>query len=316
MDLERTRGRLYRLSFAVNALVLPGFLSTIAVLGTATEPVAHYPVEIARFFTPGLPANLIAAALQFPVQTIVLAVFVAAIFWMNRVVKLEDDEHAFQTWLRVRVTTPPLPPMPATTPTTRIIARIAAVWWVLPVLLVLVLVLGPGWLPDASDTAAVQGTKMAASANKQFPCIGACGSRRLARGETVHVTIAAKRVRNQTELLLTRGETYTARFIRCEGWRDGDYVAGPRGVEFEGWIRFLARGVEWLRPYPRGDWFQLIGRIDRGRDVFPILGQRDPEKPFVFRAPKDGELVLLVNDVIYGNNRGLLTVEIGVDPDP
>ena len=308
MDLERTRVRLYRLSFAVNALVLPGFLSVIAILATATEPVAQLPTEIVRFFTPGLPANLIDAALKFPVQTIVLAAFVAAIFWMNRVVKLEDDEYAFQTWLRVGVAKPP--PMPAMAPTVRIIARIAAVWWGLPVLLVLVLALGPGWVPDASDTAAVQGTKMEASAKTQSSCIDACSPRRLARGETVHITVAARRKRNETGLLLTRGETYTARCIRTEGWRDGSYSAGPRGVEFEGFTRILARGVEWLRPYPQGDWFQLIGRIDRERHVFPILNQQEPGEPFAFRPPDDGELVLLVNDVIYGNNRGFLTVEI------
>lgn len=308
MDFERTRTRLYRLSFAVNALVLPGFLIAIAILGTATEPVAQWPAEIVRFFTPGLPANLIDAALRFPVQMIVLAAFVAAIFRMNRVVKLEDDEYAFQTWLRVGVATPP--PMPAMAPTARIIARIAAVWWVLPVLPVLMLALGPGWVPDASDTVAVQGAKMDASAKTQSPCIGACSPRRLARGETIHVTVAARRKRNETGLLLTRGEAYTARCIRSEGWRDGSYSAGPHGVEFEGLTRFLARGVEWLRPYPQGDWFQLIGRIDRGRDVFPMLDQQEPGEPFAFRAPDDGELVLLVNDVIYGNNRGFLTVEI------
>ena len=309
MDFEKTRVRLYRLSFAVNALVLPGFLTAVAVLGTATEPVAQCLTDIVRFFTPGLPANLIAAALKFPIQTIVLAAVVGAIWWMSRAVKLEDDEHAFRTWLRVRVTTPPLPPLPVPALTARIIARIAEVWWLLPVLLVLALA-RPGWFPGASDTAAAQGTKMDASAKMQSPCIGACSPRRLARDEIVHVTVAAGRKRNETGLLLTRGETYTARFIQREGWRDGDYVAGPHGVEFEGWTRRLARAVEWLRPYPQGDWFQLIGRIDRGRDVFPILDRQDPEQPFAFRAPEDGELVLLVNDAIYGNNRGFLTVEI------
>ena len=99
------------------------------------------------------------------------------------------------------------------------------------------------------------------------------------------------------------------------GAGESNYDAEPHGVEFEGWNRYLAKGVEWLRPYPQGAWFQLIGRIDRGRDVFPILDQQHPGEPFAFRAPEEGELVLLVNDVIYGNNRGFLTVEIRAGSD-
>ena len=153
------------------------------------------------------------------------------------------------------------------------------------------------------------------SAKPESECVGTCGPRRLARRETVRVTVAARRERNETGLLLARGETYTARCVGSEGWRDGSYDAGPQGVEFEGWTRWLARTVEWLRPYPQGGWFQLIGRIDRGRDVFPILDRQNPGKPFAFRAPQDGELVLLVNDVFYGNNGGFLTVEIGAGSD-
>ena len=141
MDFEKTRTRLYCLSVAVNALVLPGVLTAIAVLGTATEPVAQWPTEVARFFTPGLPANLIAAGLKFPVQTIVLALVIGAIWWMNRAMKLEDDEQAFQTWLSIHEATPP--PIPVLPLTARIIARIAGIWWLLPALVLLVLALGP-----------------------------------------------------------------------------------------------------------------------------------------------------------------------------
>ena len=73
------------------------------------------------------------------------------------------------------------------------------------------------------------------------------------------------------------------------------------------------KGWSGFGPYPQGAWFQLIGRIDRGRDVFPIFNQQG--EPLAFRAPEDGEFVLLVNDVIYGNNGGFLTVEISVDSD-
>ena len=197
--------------------------------------------------------------------------------------------------------------------TARIIARVAGIWWLLPVLVLLALALGPGSFSEASEAVAAKGGKTGTSAETESPCMGACGPRRLARGETVCVTVAARRMRNETGLLLARGETYTARFIESDGWRDGNYDVEPNGVEFEGWNRYLAKGVEWLRPYPQGAWFQLIGRIDRGRDVFPIFNQQG--EPLAFRAPEDGEFVLLVNDVIYGNNGGFLTVEVSVDSD-
>lgn len=312
MDFETTRKRLYCLSFAINAVVLPSYLVAIAIYGQATEPVAQWPVEFARFFTPGLPANLVDAGLKFPVPTIVLAVVMGTVFWMNRVVKLADDERAFRIWPRFGAAGPP--PKSPPSPTARMIGRVATFWWLLPVLLVVAPALGADSSLGASEgVAAHKGAETDPSATLQSPCIGACSPRRLECGETVRVTVTARRRRNETGLLLTRGETYTARFVGREGWSDGGYDAGPQGVEFEGWLRWMASTAEWLRPYPHGDWFQLIGRIDRGRDVFPVLSQKHPEEPFTFEAPEDGELVLLVNDVYYANNSGFLTVEIGAD---
>ena len=310
MDFEQTRTRLYCLSIAINALVLPGILFAIAAFGSATEPIARWPAEFARFFTPGLPANLIEAGLKFPVQVIILAMAVVAVRWMNRVVKLEDDEHAFQTWLRPRMVGPP--PIP----TARLIARAAGIWWLWPILVLLVLVLPPGPLSAESSSDSAKRATMCESPKPVAPCAGACGPRRLGRDETALATVSAKRMRNETGLLLTKGETYSARFIEIHGWCDGDYLAAPHGVEFGGLTRYVAKGMEWLRPYPQGDWFQLIGRIDRGRNVFPVLNQDDPAEPFAFQAPNDGELVLLVNDVIYENNRGFMTVEIGTGSAP
>lgn len=314
MDFEKTRTRLYRLSVAMDGLVLPIFLTAVAVFGTATEPIAQWPVEVARFFIPGLPADLVAAGMKFPAQAIVLALVVGVIYWMNRVVKLEEAEQEFQTWLRFRL--PDSPPSPAPASTARFIARIAGTWWLLPVLVLLLLALRPTSFSDASEAGAVQSERKGTPADIESPCIGTCGLRRLGDGEMARITVAARRQRNETRLYLIKGETYTARFIGSAGWRDGDHDAEPHGVEFQGPLRYLTKGMEWLRPYPQGDWFQLIGRIDRGRTVFPILDQQDATKPFVFRAPENGELVLLVNDLIYSNNSGILTVEIRVGSCP
>ena len=319
MDFKQTRTRLYRLSFAINALVAPGFLFAVAEFGETTEPIAQRPVEFARFFTPGLPANLIEAGLKFPVQTIVIALVIGATYWMSRVVKLEEDEHAFQTWQRspaplanMAWSARPAGQVPPSAPCARIVAVIARFWWLLPVLVLMALPLAT--FADTAKTHSTQGETLGVSSKTESSCTGACGFRTLGHGEAVQITLAAKRTRNETGLLLAKGKTYTARFIASDGWCDGDYLASPNGVEFEGWDRYFAKVAAWLRPYPRGDWFQLIGRIERGRNVFPVLDQQDPEKPFEFRAPEDGELVLLVNDVLYANNRGYLTLEIGAGP--
>lgn len=311
MNIEKARMRLYYLSFAINALVVPGFLIAIAVFGATTEPIARWPAEFARFFTPGLPANLIATGLKFPVPIFVLAVVIVAISWLSRVMKREHDEQAFQTWLSFYAQRPR--PNFCPVPSVRIICGIASFWWLWPILVVLALVFGPLSAEWGSDSA--KRATMCESPKPVSAFTGACGPRWLGSGETALATVASKRMRNETGLLLTKGETYLARLIEIHGWCDGDYLATARGVEFEGWTRYLAKGVKWLRPYPEGDWFQLIGRIDRDRDVFPILDQECPSRYFAFRAPDDGELVLLVNDVFYGNNRGIMMVEIRAGTD-
>lgn len=298
MDFEKTRARLYCASFVMNGLVLPVFVAAVMVLGKATEPVAQLPSDIVRFFAPGLPADLIAAVLSFPVQATILAVVIGAIYWVNCVVKLDDNDQSFQIWNRR------LSGSPSMSYRTKVIARIARFWWLLPVLVLLFLIL----LPRASEPVAVQCEKTDIVAKEEPRCIEMCGSLRFSHHDIAHITVVANRERNETGLHLTKDEIYTARVIESIDWRDGSHEAKPSGVEFGWW--HPAKLVEWLRPYPGGDWFQLIGRIDQERYVFPVLDQKNTDEPFVFQAPDDGELVLLVNDVIYTNNRGLLTVEI------
>ena len=141
-------------------------------------------------------------------------------------------------------------------------------------------------------------------------CADVNSPRRLGVGETVEVQILANRKRNETGLLLLKGEIYTAKYLQHQKWKDGKYFAEPTGVEFDGFVRFLARFVEWLRPYPEGMWFQLVGRIDRGHEVFPVLDAIDAKQPYQFKALDDGELVLFVNDVWYRNNSGNMTISI------
>ena len=119
-------------------------------------------------------------------------------------------------------------------------------------------------------------------------------------------------INNGTGILLETSAWYTAQHIRSEGWRDKDIRVNPIGFRFCQNARRLSRfwWMEWLRPYPEGEWFEVLGRIDQEMSVFPVLDSCDAEKPWPFRAPQDGELVLLVNDVIYSNNAGVMTLEI------
>ena len=130
-----------------------------------------------------------------------------------------------------------------------------------------------------------------------------------APGDVARVTVEASNPHNETGLSMVAGQRYTARCIRCVGWKDGSYDATPAGVEFKGLARFLARLFECRRPYPRGNWFEVVGRVDNG-STFQVLANPDASIPREFEAPNSGELVLMVNDVLYCNNKGVMTIEI------
>lgn len=316
MNIERTRKRLYRLPIVINGMAL-GFLAAVLLFGQATEPIVQWPADLIQFFTTELPAAFIAAALKFPIRAALLVVLMVAVFWMNRVLKLGDDEQAFRIWFRtwsgISTAAPPKVFVPSLT--ARIIAGFAAIWWLVFIAALLALTLWPPAPSGSSEAVAARAEKMGVCSETGHPCVRTSGLRLLGRDETARITVVAKRKRNETGLLLQKGGTYKSRVIEYTGWRDGSYIATPRGVEFEGWLRYWVKGMEWLRPYPQGKWFQLIGRIDHGRDVFPLLDQtydQTSTRQFsTFQAPEEGELVLLVNDVIYGNNSGFLVVEIG-----
>ena len=144
-------------------------------------------------------------------------------------------------------------------------------------------------------------------------CADVRGLCRLGSGEAVRVTMRADKARNPTGVFLEAGAWYTARHVSSQGWRDKNLHVGPTGFRFckrkSGLSRFW--WAEWLLPHPDGAWFQVLGRIDREKRPFPILDPCNAAQPRAFVAPQDGELVLLVNDLIFSNNRGVMTLEVG-----
>ena len=319
MAFKDTRKKLYYLFVAINLVVL-WFIVAVMILGDAVEPIWQWPVEIARVFMPGLFENLVSVGMRFPMRSIVLAAVILTMYWINRLVKVEEQEWAFQGWGPVQGAAFSPGPMPKAANKIAMLSRFFPVIYVpvfvLTILCGLVLIIWLKWavliclFTNPSCMASAEPGMKNGILEKPACCADVSGPRRIGVGETVEVQILANRKRNETGLLLLKGEIYTAKYVSHEKWKDGKYSAKPTGVEFDGFVRFFAKSVAWLRPYPEGKWFQIVGRIDRGHYVFPVLDATDPKKPYQFIAPDDGELVLLVNDVLYRNNSGVMTISI------
>lgn len=318
---EKTRFRLYWISIVI-VIVFFGVEITAAVLGSAVEPLWDIPTRIAAFFAPGLPANLVDIAMKFPYPVFISFFALMVTLWVSRRVQVDENEYAFQRWRSVlqapaEVQSGPVakPPRPV-----RIIACFASavssallLSSVLAFLAVLVFGIyfaffsccNPDSLLSDAGSPSTKASEERHSAEIVYP-------RQLSSGETVTVMVAASRQHNETGILLEAGDVYTAEYVSHERWKDGDFEADRFGVEYEGLTQLLAWGTEWLRPYPEGKWFQVVGRIDGIGKAFPVLGaDRDDCQAYKFVAPRDGQLVLLVNDVRFGNNSGWMTIEIG-----
>ena len=294
---------LYWLFVVINMITLI-FLIMLMVLGTSVEPRWPLLADIIRFFIPGFPANLVDLAVKFPLQLIVLILVISVMYWLNKQVKFEADELSFQVWQRICCGKNDL--LPKLSFIVRNVAWIALLLLLFFVALILLISLYTYSVKGNNDSPqpvlAFESTDMFCE-NVRGPC-------RLGVGETVSVTIASNRKHNETGIFVEGGKTYIARFISSKNWCDGNYPAKPNGVKFQGYVRFFAWWVKWLRPYPKGEWFEVVGRIDQGHDVFPVFNAPDKSGASEFMAPDDGELVLLVNDVWYRNNKGVMTIEI------
>ena len=294
-QFAETRTRLYWMFVALNVTVAS--ISSVAVIADdAVAPIWPQLADAMRFVIPGLPASLLDVGMMFPVPAIGFGMVIGLTYRICWRVKVEEHDYAFRA-----AHGPAIPPSRLV----RFIICIAPpVWFAATIVAVAVTATATCWLLYATTW----------SADPPALSSGTCGTVQgpcsLGSGETATVMVVSNRKRNRTGLILARGE-YTARHVRHDGWRDGGYLAQATGVELDGFVGFLARWLAWLRPYPQGDWFQVVGRIDQGRDVFPILDASDATRHYRFQVPHDGELVLLVNDVFYRNNSGVMVIEIG-----
>ena len=147
-------------------------------------------------------------------------------------------------------------------------------------------------------------------ATAAFGCSDVCGSCYLTQGESVRITIRSDQV-NDTGIWLDAGAIYTLHVLGHFRWTDDGVASPARGFQFKP-NAIGIRAFWWaerLRPMPDGRWFQVVGRVDRSRPYFRALGE-DPGAPYAWVPPRDGELVLMVNDVILRNNTGSMTLEL------
>ena len=259
------------------------------------------------FLLPGPPEYLVNVAVRYPGKGFILVLVHVVLWGVNYGVKKAEHEYAFQAWQRTPTTVPNQlpPPTPGVGRFVKIIERLLPP---LPVIGLLVVVLVCLVVLDLCPAAH-------AASNVGEPAVGHVHTSKLYQlriGEKVQVTIRSDSARNETGVWLEKDGLYGARYVGYKDWRDRKRAVEPEGFRFEeNWIgmpRFW--WLEWMRPHRKGIWFQVVGRIDRGRDVFPVLHAEDAEKLNVFKLAVSGELVLLVNDVIYRNNNGVMTIEI------
>ena len=268
--------------------------------------------DLVSTFVPGLPVYLVDVAVRYPLVGGILLLTYALIRRTSSLVKAARCEYAFQAWQRTPITinglNPPIPEPSAFVKCIEVVAPIFCFILAVAVVFMLLIVLDcfdpqPS-VASQECTTSDPGEATYACANVTYPC-------RLKAGESVIVTVRSDSVRNYTGVILDAGVPYTTQFVEKAEWRDDRREVTPEGFQFKkNWVglpRFW--WAQWLRPYPEGLWFQVIGRIKGERDVFPVLDKNYPRQPYSFTTD-GGELVLLVNDIRYNNNYGIMRIEI------
>ena len=149
----------------------------------------------------------------------------------------------------------------------------------------------------------------------QTGCSGACLEGALAVGDVILVSLRAERPVNHTGIELNAGERYGVEFVaQTATWKDENFAPPPGGFDFGrnlfgyGLPRFW--WIQWLRPYPAGHWFEVLGQVAGAPQIVRLLDASDPGQLREFVAERSGELLLFVNDVPYANNSGVLTLQI------
>ena len=304
--LTHVRGHLYVLFVAFNLFVVVAYLYVgVFMPPDAVEPLWRWLPAVIAVMTAGLsvPGNLHDFAAKFPLVALGVTIILIVLKRWNtsaRVAARECDSQSFllllgvkqvidhpRWWLQSRVTGPLR---------TGLLLGTGAI----------VALVGIDTIPSASAAAILFDVPSA----EARPCADTRGDCLLRAGESVLVSVQANQPRNETGIVVKAGQRYTIRPVGWSHWVDGEIEGGPGGVDFGSNILGLPRfwWLRWRRPVSGANWFEVVGRVGHDRKTLPILDA--PDRPKSFTATSHGELVLLVNDVPYGNNAGVMTVEI------
>ena len=266
----------------------------------AVEPPFRWLRDLLAIASPGIPPHILDFPSKYPVLLVGFIVVISMIRWAMSVLEQGERQTARSRWAGVA-------PWAAWTPGA--IVRPAD----LLVMGALAALLGSVVLESLWEESPQEHICCEVDATQSLGCTNAHGPCRLAPGEVVRVTMRADEARNHTGVFLEAKAWYTARYISRHGWRDKDISVGPTGFRFCKRAFGLSRfwWMEWLRPHPEGEWFQVLGRIDRAKHPFPLLDSCNATNARPFVAQRAGELVLLVNDLIFSNNSGVMILEIG-----
>ncbi len=121
-------------------------------------------------------------------------------------------------------------------------------------------------------------------------------------GQKVTVTVAARRLWNDTGVVLEQGRTY--RFTATGEWVDAWNRCGPDGYASN---NVFLRLAEWARRDPPEPWFALIGAHAHDLSTQFAIGAGSECQP-----RHTGELTCFANDVpfFYWNNWGEISLTI------
>lgn len=309
----KTRARLYALHFLWSLFIATVVL--LAALIEAIEPMPGWrwlPKLVGILFVPGLPEHIVNIIVRFPpLGFVLILVHLILLGVKSRFRSQAWQEYAFQAWQRTPTAIPNMlpSPIPGASGFVKIVERMFPRWmlpliWLLVAAFVSLVLLDLFYSPVSHAASRL--------ADPTVGCADAYNLCQLRTAEKVRVAIRSNLVRNRTGVWLEKDVPYTARYVESDNWRDHTRPVKPEGFCFEknpiGLSRFW--WMKGMRPYRKGVWFQVIARIEKDRNVFPILDAEHAGKLKVFKPPVSGELVLLVNDVLYRNNHGVMTIEI------
>lgn len=115
-------------------------------------------------------------------------------------------------------------------------------------------------------------------------------------GKPAAKMIAARNIWNDTRIIMKKGEQY--HFEASGAWKDLSTICNADGYESPS---ILFRSTEWLRRFPKANWFALIGSTSHSQKNFFEIGHKA-----TITIEKEGLFSCFANDLrfMYGNNSG------------